>query len=209
MMELKERITRILDLSGLKRKEVARQLNIQPQDVSNMAGGWTKNPKIDILMKLAKICKVDAGWLITGHGTMIKEEPIKYGANDLTLVPILGSIPAGIPLYAEEVRDGKIPYLKKDLPSDAFALNVTGDSMLPELEENDIVVCYLTRLNELKGNGEIVAVRIGTDSMIKCLYKERDKIILTAFNPKYRPMIVKLIDIDVIAKVLCKIKKYK
>jgi len=208
-MNLSERIARSLDFSNVTQEEVARVLKVRQPYVSDIVRGVVKNPKIEVLIKLAEICKVDLKWLITGKGEMVKSEPIKYKADDLILIPILGQIPAGFPVYAEEVRDGHVPYMKRDTPKDAFALNVTGDSMEPELEENDIVVCYLTQLDHLKGDGEIVAVRIGTDSVIKCLYKEREKIVLASINPKYRPIITKCADVDVIAKVLSKIKKYK
>ena len=208
-MNLNERIARSIDFINLSQTEVAMQLGVTQQDISNWRRGIVKNPKIEVLIKLAEICNVDLKWFITGKGEMEKIEPIKYGAEDLTLIPILGNIPAGFPVYAEEVRDGHVPYMKKEIPNDAFALKVIGDSMEPELEENDIVICYLTQLDNLKGNGEIVAVRYGSDSVVKCLYIDKDRIILSSLNPKYKPIIVKFHDIDIIAKVLSKIKKYK
>jgi repressor LexA len=209
-MKLRERIAGSISKSGLSQSELADKIGLLQKNISDMVRGSTKNPKIDVLIKLAEICEVDLKWLLTGKGEMMKSEPIKIKQEDLTLIPILGNIPAGLPSDAEEVRDGHVPYMTKETPNGAFALKVVGDSMEPELMKNDIVICYSTQLINLKGNGEIVAVRYrGSESVIKCLYIEKERIILTPFNPKYKPIIVKCDDIDVIAKVLSKIKKYK
>jgi SOS-response transcriptional repressor LexA len=209
-MSINERIAQSIEKSGLRKIDVAKSLNLKPTDISYMIGGSAKNPKVEVLIKLAEICKVDLKWLITGKGEMEKSEPIKLKEEDLTLIPILGYIPAGMPVYAaEEVREGTVPYLKKEISKDAFALKVYGDSMEPELEENDIVVCIPKSLEELPGKGEIVAVRIHTETAIKRFLKCNNQVILTSINSKYAPIVIKPEEIGFLAKVVCKIKKYK
>jgi repressor LexA len=209
-MNLNERIARSIEKSGLRKIEIAKLLNLKPTDISYMIGGDAKNPKIEVLIKLAEITKVDLKWLITGKGEMMKSETIKYGAEDLTLIPILGSIPAGMPVYAaEEVREGTVPYLKKEISNNAFALIVTGESMEPELEAGEIVVCEPKSYNELPGKGEIVAVRLQNDTAIKRFLKCKNQVILTSINTKYPPFVKKPEEISFLAKVVGKIKKYK
>lgn len=209
-MNLNERIARSIDLSGFSQTELAKMLNVTQDVLSNWVRGVVKNPKIDVLIKLAEICKVDPAWLILGKGEMVKSEPVKCGAEDLTLVPILGFIPAGMPVYAaDKVREGTVPYLKKEISKDAFALKVYGDSMEPELEDGNIVICVPKSLEELPGKGEIVAVRIHTDTTIKQLLKCKREVILSPINTKYSPIVKKPEEISFLAKVVCKIKKYK
>uniref|UniRef100_A0A7C6E9B4 Helix-turn-helix domain-containing protein n=1 Tax=candidate division WOR-3 bacterium TaxID=2052148 RepID=A0A7C6E9B4_UNCW3 len=209
IIELNKRIAKAIEYSGLKQKEIAEKVGLTTSEMSNIVKGVVKNPKLKVLVELAKICKVDLRWLITGEGEMIKQEPIKYGAEDLVMVPIYGRIPAGKLTHIEEIYEGQIPVLKKDVPPEAFALKVIGNSMAPELEESDIVVIVPTQLENLKGKGEIVALRIHTDTTIKCLHILKDKIILSSINRAYPPIVVTPDEIDAIFKVILKIKKYK
>jgi repressor LexA len=209
-MNLFERMRRAIDFIDVSQKKIAEQLNTSPQELSTILGGGVKNPKIEMLIKLAEICNVDLKWLMTGKGEMIKSESIKYGAEDLILIPILGSIPAGMPVYAaEEVREGTVPYMKKEISNNAFALKVTGDSMEPELEAGEIVVCEPKSYNELPGKGEIVAVRLQNDTAIKRFLKCKNQVVLTSINIKYPPFVKKPEEISFLAKVVGKIKKYK
>jgi repressor LexA len=209
-MSLSERVARSLDLSKLSQVDVSRLIGVPQQSISNILRGVVKNPKIEVLIKLAEICKVDLKWLMTGKGEMIKSESIKYGAEDLILIPILGSIPAGMPVYAaEEVREGTVPYMKKEISNNAFALKVTGDSMEPELEAGEIVVCEPKSYNELPGKGEIVAVRLQNDTAIKRFLKCKNQVVLISINTKYPPFVKKPEEISFLAKVVGKVKKYK
>lgn len=208
-MNLHERIARSVDLSGLSQNDIARQLETTQDNVSNWVRGVVKNPKIEVLTKLAEICNVDLKWLITGKGEMIKSEPIKYGSNDLTLIPILGRIPAGFPVYSEEIRDGHVPYMRDKVPKNAFALKVDGDSMEPELEDGNIVICIPKSYDELQGKGEIVALRMHTETTIKRFIKCKNQVVLSSINTKYQPIVIKPEEISFLAKVISKIKNYK
>ena len=209
-MNLSERVAQSLDFTGLSQVEIAKITGLHQQNISDIVRGTVKNPKIETLIKIAEICNIDLKWLITGKGEMIKSEPVKLDVKDFTLIDILGNVPAGMPVYAaEEVREGTVPYMKKNISSNAFALKVYGDSMEPELEEDDIVVCVPKSLIELPGKGEIVAVRLHTETVIKCLHKHKKAVVLTPINPKCSPIIIKPEEIGSLAKVVCKIKKYK
>lgn len=208
-MELKERILKAIEYSNLTQSQVEKALNLRQHSISEMVRGVVKNPKLRVLVELAKITKVDLRWLVTGEGRMVEQEPIRYKEEDLVMVPILGRIPAGNPSYAEEVRDGSVPALKSDVPEDAFALKVDGESMVPELENGDIVIVVPVQLEELRGKGEMVAVRIHTDTLIKRFYKNEKEIRLVSTNPNYQSKFINPCDIGFLGRVIMKIKKYK
>jgi SOS-response transcriptional repressor LexA len=64
-------------------------------------------------------------------------------------------------------------------------------------------------LEELPGKGEIVAVRLHNDTTTKRFIKHKNQVILTSINTKYAPIVKKPEEIGSLAKVVCKIKKYK
>jgi len=207
-MNLNKRIEKAIEYSGFTQLEVAKALNIPQQRISEMVRGMTKNPKLNVLVNLAKVCKVDLRWLVTGEGDMIKSENVKIGQEDLILVPVIGTVTAGLVTYAQEIKEEKMWFFTKEIPRGAFALRIAGDSMMPELASGDIVVCAPKQVEELKGKGEIVVLKIDVDSMIKCLHKNKKNIILTSMNQAYQPFIISQDKIKSMAKVIFKIRKY-
>lgn len=62
-MKFKERFTEALIESGLKQKDLAKLLQIDPANITNWKSG--KNvPSIDLLYELCKILKISADYLI-------------------------------------------------------------------------------------------------------------------------------------------------
>jgi repressor LexA len=101
------------------------------------------------------------------------------------LIPILGSIRAGIPLLSEQNKIGEI-----DVPANLvgrvdFALYVNGNSMIGAgINEGDLVLC---KQDYNPYPGEIVVALVNTDeTTLKYYIKENDKVLLRAANPKYK-----------------------
>ena len=76
-MELFERIIRTRRHAAKSQSELARDLKVTPQAVQ----GWEKpkqqggsEPRRENLVKIAKECQVDPGWLATGQGVMLPTE---------------------------------------------------------------------------------------------------------------------------------------
>ncbi len=100
-------------------------------------------------------------------------------------VPVLGRVPAGVPLEAvtdiiEEIE------LDPDYASDGyeyFGLLVTGDSMYPEYRDGDIVIL---RVQESAETGDDVVAYIGgSDATHKRLTRTDSGIQLRPLNPDY------------------------
>ena len=100
-------------------------------------------------------------------------------------IPVLGSIPAGVPL--EEVED-VIDW--EDIPEDwtrggrrYFALKVHGSSMYPRYEDGDVIILIKQETCE---NGQDCAVMVGnTEATFKRVKFTDDGIILQSINPDY------------------------
>jgi len=113
---------------------------------------------------------------------------------DLTEIPILGTVAAGVPILAEENFDGNILLHRSMLKKGKkyFALKVKGDSMsgVGILEGDTAII----EKQSTARNGEIVVVVIiDKDSSeegvtLKRFYKESSRIKLQAENPAFKPI---------------------
>ncbi len=206
--ELKDRVAQAIKYSGLSQIEIAEALGVKQKNISDIVRGVVKNPRIELLIRLAEITKVDTHWLLTGKGEMVKPEPIKFGLGNFWLVPILGHSLNHIPTISEEVKEGLLIFLKGEENRNVFALKVPDNSMVPELKEGDIVIAVPRRLKELKREGEIVAVHFHHRVLVRCLHKERSETILTPLDSRYPPLIIKPEEIELISKVVFKLRRY-
>lgn len=115
----------------------------------------------------------------------IKKNFIPYEPKVIKL-PIYGSISCGNGVLADEDIEGyeRVPetWIRG---GDYFFLRAKGDSMInARIVDGDLL---LIRKQDTFENGEIVAVIVNDDAMLKRIYKTNDNIILQSENPKYPP----------------------
>jgi repressor LexA len=124
-------------------------------------------------------------------------------------IPILGQIPAGYPVGAEEYIIGKLSIERTALPNDTdiFALKVSGDSLKDiGIIEGDYVVLSPMLKNALD-QGSVCAVRLDGDEVtLKRVYFAQDGVILRAANPDYPD--IKRPTVSVIGKVVRLIRQF-
>lgn len=106
-------------------------------------------------------------------------------------IPILGSIPAGHGDLRTQESDGMVyvdlDSLRLPVGSRAFALRVTGDSMIGKhIMEGDVVI--LEQGAEARA-GEVVAALIDGQSTLKTFVREKGRSWLKAENPHYPDLI--------------------
>ncbi|MFP4114296.1 MAG: transcriptional repressor LexA [Spirochaetota bacterium] len=121
-------------------------------------------------------------------------------------VPILGHVAAGVPLLAEENRDGSIR-----LPSgylgrgNHFALHVRGDSMRDAgIMDGDLAVF---RQQQVANNGDIVVAMVDEAVTLKRFYKEKNRVRLQAENPSYPPIFTQ--NVRLLGKLAHLIRSYE
>ncbi len=111
-------------------------------------------------------------------------------AENITHVPLVGTVTAGMPILATEQLEGYIPY-SGHVPRDKslFALRVRGDSMIDAaILDGDIVIVEKT---PTAGNGDIVVALVEDEATVKRFYKEKGHFRLQPENEDYEPIIVK------------------
>ena len=116
-------------------------------------------------------------------------------AENVTHVPLLGTVTAGMPILAVEQIEGYIPYtgrVSRDKP--LFALKVRGESMLwAGILNGDIVIAEKT---PYASNGEIVvAMTEENEVTLKTFYKEQDHFRLQPENDTMEPIILENVTI--------------
>jgi len=102
-------------------------------------------------------------------------------------IPLVGSVPAGYPLLAEENSEGFFAVDESFLPTgDIFMLKVTGESMIEEgICDGDYV---LVRKQKTAATGEIVVAVIGGEATVKKYRPAGDVIYLEPANPAFAPI---------------------
>lgn len=139
--------------SGVKPSNVADAIGINKSSVT----GWKKGstPTDATIQRLADFFGVDPS-VFTGEQ-----------AADSFRIPVLGTIPAGIPLEAIEdaVDWEEIPKAMLNGGKEYFALKVKGDSMWPRFLEGDTVI---VRKTPTCRSGEVCVVYVnGYDATLK------------------------------------------
>ena len=121
--------------------------------------------------------------------------------KELSSVPLLGSIAAGMPVLAVENVEDLLPVPVEWLDNnDSFALKVKGDSMINAgIFDGDLVIISS---RNVAGNGEIVAAIIEDEVTLKTFYKEKDHIRLQPENDDYEPIISRDVKIMGVLKLL-------
>ncbi len=104
-------------------------------------------------------------------------------------LPVVGTVPAGAPLLAEENIEGGIAVDASFLPSgEAFTLRVAGESMIGAgIADGDFVV---VRKQSIAESGDIVVAVIGDEATVKRFYPEKDCVRLEPENDRFGPIIV-------------------
>lgn len=114
-------------------------------------------------------------------------------------IPILGAIAAGGLIEPFDDAVEHIDFSHFALPPQTYALRVTGDSMIEDLiTDGDLVFLRpVPEPNQLK-NGTIVAARVdGYGNTLKRFYRSGDRVTLKPANPKYNPIEVSAMQVQV------------
>lgn len=108
---------------------------------------------------------------------------------DAREVPVLGKVPAGKPLLAEENIEGFLSVAREMAPGkEVFALKVKGDSMIEDgILDGDYVII---RRQETAENGDVVCAVMDGEATLKRFYKKGNIINLRPANKNYSPIVV-------------------
>lgn len=165
--------------AGLSQLEVANKIGVTQSGLSNWENGIRKVDMMT-LQRLAEIYEVSTDYLL-GKDSRPNARIIR--------IPVLGSVPAGIPIEAiQDIVDWEeIPAAMAAGDKEYFALLVKGDSMYPDYLEGDVVI---VRKAPDCSSGDVCVVYVnGYDATLKQVKKNEidQSITLVPRNPAYPP----------------------
>lgn len=164
--------------AGLSQKELAGRLFVSQQAVARWeTDKATPNPET--------VVKIAAIFGVTTDELLGKEDSPVQG---VVKVPVLGSIPAGIPVEAvEDILDWEeIPASWAVGGREYFGLKVKGDSMYPKYLEGDTVI--LRKQDSCDSGDDCVVMVNGYDATLKQVFLREDgSIEIRPLNPSYPP----------------------
>ena len=116
------------------------------------------------------------------------ERPVKKSDSvKLVKVPIIGTIAAGVPIFADENIEGDILVDESNIGKGKFfALRVRGDSMINAgINNGDLVIIKRQPLAE---NGDIIAALLDCEATLKRLSLSKGEVFLLPENDAYSPI---------------------
>lgn len=130
---------------------------------------------------------------------------VSASAENVTSVPLVGNVAAGIPITAIEEVEQYIPYNgPKSGQRELFALRVKGESMINAgILNGDIAVIEKCSVAQ---NGEIVVALIGDEATVKTFYRENGHFRLQPENDRFEPIIVN--EVSILGKLVSIIRYY-
>ena len=193
MKEMNERLAELRATAKLTQNAVAKAVGVSRAAVTQWENGLTK-PKGEYIHALAKLYGCTTGYILHGEDSGVGNViPAPIG---LRQIPIISYVQAGCWTESCDCRamDGSIETITTglDLGSMAFALEVRGDSMAPEILEGDVVVID-PDVDPLPG--DIVAAKNGSHEATIKQYRPRgtndqgqEYFELVPLNPVYPTM---------------------
>lgn len=160
--------------NNMTQDELAKKIDTSRSNIANYENG--KNmPSVDILEKISKLFGVSTDYLLGKSNNR---------NNNITKIPILGTVKAGYDWLAEENIIDYIT-LKENIPNvnEYYALRITGNSMLPLLSEGDLVIVH--DQDDVESGQTAVVLINEEEATVKKVVKTSEGIELHAMNPYY------------------------
>lgn len=194
------RLKKALEYNNMKPIDLANKTHINKSLISNYLSGAfkAKQDKLDII---AKTLNVSEAWLMGYDVDMDREwfeekEPSEISIDNARYIetttktakiPILGKVPAGIPIEAIENVIGyeDIPASMLSNGENYFALKVDGDSMFPDYHDGDTII--VKQQPACESGDDCVVMVDGEDATFKRVIKQEKGIILKPLNNRYDP----------------------
>ncbi len=135
----------------------------------------------------------------------VLDRSVMPGSDDVTHLPLVGRVSAGLPVLAQENIEELIPVPRKMVgwQDGCFLLTVRGDSMVNAgIFDGDLVIVHSQPAAD---SGEIVVALLSDEATVKRLAYRGSRPYLLAENPAYAPIES---EFEVIGKVVGLLRKF-
>ena len=176
MTSIGEQIKDVRTAKGISQNQLAKRDGISQAGLSAIEN-TTKSPNIDTLNRIANALGIPITALLGDPQIGTSRRP-----KTKKSIPVLGQIPAGIPIEAiEDVLDYEdLSEREANDSFEYFGLRIKGSSMYPEYQDGDTII---VRRQETADTGDDAVVMVnGNDATFKRIKRSEDGIILMPIN---------------------------
>lgn len=171
-----------MDLNGKTRNDMCEALGVKYTTFTDWVKG-NSYPRIDKIELMANYFGIEKSDLVE-EKQFLPDGAIPYANRKMVLVPLVGVVNCGVPLFAEDNIEEYIDTPSEDLESGEtyFWLRAKGDSMINVgIHAGDLL---LIRKQDDVNSGDIAVVSVnGDDATLKRIIKKENAIILQPENP--------------------------
>lgn len=200
MDTIASRLRTALEMRGMKQAELVELTGIGKSSISTYLRG-SYIPKQKNIYKMAKALNVNAAWLM-GEDVDPTRQNAYSEPSDSSLVTIhyAGPVAAhfdATPDDAYEQRTIPAEWIGRRRPEDFFLATVSGDSMYPQFQDGDEILCL--RCSDMGISGRIGIMLLGGDeaTVKRIEYKPgEDWIDLIPINPEFKPRRIEGVDLE-------------
>lgn len=166
---LSDRLLYAIELTGTKKADLARSINVQPQTIQHLCNGGVQSSRFTF--ELATVLGLSTRWLATGEGEAFLADDPKYNLfKDYKKIPILNTEQLIRTAKNDEISDSDAiewTALKTE-EFDVFCVTMSDASMHPifypnaqiffkkinlstqeKIENSDVVIAYLPHFNSI------------------------------------------------------------
>ena len=193
--EVVETVKQLTSEQNMSMSELARRVGIAKSAISRYFNGTRELP----LNRIEDFAKA----LHTSSHFLLGVEP---ESSKGIKIPVLGTVPAGIPITAvEDIIDYEEIPKSWENQGEFFGLKIKGDSMYPTLENGDVVI---VKKQSTADNGDTVIVMVnGDDATCKRYERSDNGIMLIPNNNAYNPVFytneeIEALPLTIIGKVV-------
>lgn len=200
MDTIASRLRTALEMRGMKQAELVELTGIGKSSISTYLRG-SYIPKQKNIYKMAKALNVNEAWLM-GEDVDPTRQNAYSEPSDSSLVTIhyAGPVAAhfdATPDDAYEQRTIPAEWIGRRRPEDFFLATVSGDSMYPQFQDDDEILCL--RCSDMGIPGRIGIMLLGGDeaTVKRIEYKPgEDWIDLIPINPEFKPRRIEGVDLE-------------
>lgn len=180
-MEFGERLKELRERAGLSQDALASELNKSKSLISMYESG-KRIPPYETQELIADFFNVGLDYLMGRENVYLT-----LNTSKPQRIPVLGSVPAGIPLEAiEDIVDYEEIPDSMARNGEFFGLRVNGESMVPVFNDGDTVI--IQKQDSADTGDYVVAMINGGEATLKKLKRFDEGIILIPNNPEFFPV---------------------
>lgn len=179
-MNFGNNLKKIRQEKEMTQEELAKKINTSRSNIANYEND--KNmPSIEILNNLSEALNCSTDFLLGKSDKRNNTSDIDASDKNFYMCPVYGKISAGIPNWAEECIEGRLPIDPELMgiinPEEHYFLKVNGESMNKIIKNGAYALIHKQDFVE---NGEIAVVLVnGYDATLKIFTKQDDVVVLS------------------------------